>query len=101
MVINALNSGANCFMSDFEDASMSSLRLFFYFSLLICIFAASPTWENLVEGHNNLRFSSLLQSPVTKLTTITRDAVNGVISVTTEDGKKYTLSKKPATLFLR
>jgi malate synthase len=36
MVINALNSGANVFMADFEDAN-------------------SPTWANVVEGHRNLR----------------------------------------------
>jgi malate synthase len=35
MVINALNSGARCFMADFEDAN-------------------SPTWRNCVEGHANL-----------------------------------------------
>ena len=35
MIINALNSGANVFMADFEDAT-------------------SPTWENLVEGQANL-----------------------------------------------
>src|SRR5947209_956035 len=35
MVINALNSGANVFMADFEDAN-------------------SPTWENCVLGHQNL-----------------------------------------------
>ena len=35
MVINALNSGAKCFMADFEDAN-------------------SPTWENCVEGQANL-----------------------------------------------
>ena len=35
MVINALNSGARCFMADFEDAT-------------------APTWSNLVEGHANL-----------------------------------------------
>jgi malate synthase len=35
MVINALNSGARCFMADFEDAN-------------------SPTWENCVEGQVNL-----------------------------------------------
>jgi malate synthase len=35
MMINALNSGARCFMADFEDAT-------------------SPTWTNLVEGHANL-----------------------------------------------
>ena len=35
MVINALNSGANCYMADFEDSN-------------------TPTWTNLVEGQNNL-----------------------------------------------
>jgi malate synthase len=35
MVINALNSGARVFMSDFEDAN-------------------SPTWENMVDGQRNL-----------------------------------------------
>ena len=36
MVINALNSGANVFMADFEDSN-------------------APTWSNLVEGQINLR----------------------------------------------
>jgi malate synthase len=36
MLINALNSGANVFMADFEDAN-------------------SPSWKNMVEGHINLR----------------------------------------------
>ncbi len=36
MVINALNSGANVFMADFEDAN-------------------SPTWANTIEGQINLR----------------------------------------------
>jgi malate synthase len=36
MVINALNSGANVFMADFEDAN-------------------SPTWSNCLEGQVNLR----------------------------------------------
>ena len=35
MVINALNSGASCFMADFEDA-------------------LSPTWKNVLEGQANL-----------------------------------------------
>jgi malate synthase len=35
MMINALNSGARCFMADFEDAN-------------------SPTWSNCVEGQINL-----------------------------------------------
>ncbi len=36
MIINALNSGANVFMADFEDSN-------------------SPTWENVVRGQLNLR----------------------------------------------
>ncbi len=36
MIINALNSGANVFMADFEDS-------------------ARPTWENVVDGQLNLR----------------------------------------------
>ncbi|AZQ62141.1 malate synthase A [Flammeovirga pectinis] len=36
MIINALNSGANVFMADFEDAN-------------------SPTWENNIQGQINLR----------------------------------------------
>ena len=36
MVINALNSGANCFMADFEDAH-------------------SPTWEGTLDGQVNVR----------------------------------------------
>jgi malate synthase len=36
MVINALNSGARCFMADFEDAN-------------------SPTWQNMTEGQRTLQ----------------------------------------------
>jgi malate synthase len=36
MVVNALNSGANVFMADFEDSN-------------------TPTWENMIEGQANLR----------------------------------------------
>lgn len=36
MVINALNSGADCYMADFEDST-------------------SPTWANLIEGQRALR----------------------------------------------
>ena len=36
MIINALNSGANVFMADFEDSN-------------------SPTWQNMLEGQANLR----------------------------------------------
>jgi malate synthase len=36
MIINALNSGANAFMADFEDSN-------------------TPTWENIINGQVNLR----------------------------------------------
>jgi malate synthase len=36
MIINALNSGADCFMADFEDSN-------------------APTWDNNVQGQRNLR----------------------------------------------
>nr|XP_043608425.1 malate synthase, glyoxysomal [Erigeron canadensis] len=66
MIINALNSGAKVFMADFEDA-------------------LSPTWENLMKGHVNLK-----------------DAVNGTISF--EDkarNKMYKLNDQIAKLFVR
>ena len=48
MMINALNSGASCFMADFEDA-------------------LSPTWENVIAGQGNLmeavRRSLAFESP--------------------------------------
>jgi malate synthase len=65
MVINALNSGAKVFMADFEDAT-------------------SPTWDNLLEGHINLR-----------------DAVRRTISFTSPEGKAYKLNDKTATLLVR
>lgn len=64
MAINALNSGAKVFMADFEDAN-------------------APTWENLIQGHLNLR-----------------DAIERTISLTTPD-KTYKLNENPATLFVR
>src|SRR5256885_1303694 len=36
MIINALNSGSDCFMADFEDSN-------------------SPTWSNIIDGQVNLR----------------------------------------------
>ena len=65
MVINALNSGAKVFMADFEDAT-------------------SPTWDNLLEGHVNLR-----------------DAVRRTISFTSPEGKAYKLNEKTATLLVQ
>jgi malate synthase len=66
MIINALNSGADVFMADFEDAT-------------------SPTWANMVSGQANLR-----------------DAVRRSISHDdAASGKRYELSPRPATLFVR
>jgi malate synthase len=65
MIINALNSGAKVFMADFEDAN-------------------SPTWQNNIEGHINLR-----------------DAINRTIEFTNPDGKSYKLNDRTATLFVR
>src|SRR5471032_1855882 len=65
MVINALNCGAKVFMADFEDAT-------------------SPTWENLLDGHVNLR-----------------DAVRRTITFTSPEGKGYKLNENTATLLVR
>ncbi|MGH7595239.1 MAG: malate synthase A, partial [bacterium] len=65
MMINALNSGANVFMADFEDAN-------------------SPTWQNMIQGHLNLR-----------------DAIERTISFTSPEGKQYKLNEKVATLMVR
>jgi len=65
MVINALNSGAKVFMADFEDAT-------------------SPTWENLLDGHVNLR-----------------DAVRRTITFSSPEGKAYQLHDRTATLLVR
>lgn len=66
MVINALNSGAKVFMADFEDA-------------------LSPSWENLMRGHVNLR-----------------DAIDGTISFEDrERNRVYKLNQNTAKLFVR
>jgi len=66
MVINALNSGANCFMADFEDSN-------------------APTWDNNVQGQNNLY-----------------DAVRRTIEYTDPtSGKEYRLNETTATLLVR
>jgi malate synthase len=66
MVINALNSGARVFMTDFEDSN-------------------SPTWDNMIQGQNNLR-----------------DRWTGVMEHRDPDsGKKYALGKSPAVLMVR
>jgi malate synthase len=65
MIINALNSGAKVFMADFEDSN-------------------SPTWNNNIDGHINLR-----------------DAIKKTITFTNEAGKEYKLNEKIATLLVR
>ncbi len=65
MMINALNSGANVFMADFEDAN-------------------SPTWQNMMQGHLNLR-----------------DAIDRSISFASPEGKQYKLNEQIATLMVR
>ena len=64
MMINALNSGARVFMADFEDAN-------------------SPTWENVVRGHANVR-----------------DAIEGNLWLETPE-KTYRVSDDAATLLIR
>jgi malate synthase len=65
MIINALNSGAKVFMADFEDAN-------------------SPSWDNNIQGHINLR-----------------DAIRRTITFSNPDGKQYRLNEKVATLLVR
>lgn len=55
MTINAMNSGAKCWLADFEDSS-------------------TPSWENVIAGQVNLQ-----------------DAIRRTISLTTPEGKEYTL----------
>jgi malate synthase len=66
MIINALNSGARVFMADFEDSN-------------------SPTWDNVVLGHQHLK-----------------DAVAGTIEHTAPGtGRRYRLGPRPAVLMVR
>lgn len=65
MMINALNSGANVFMADFEDAN-------------------SPTWQNMIQGHINLR-----------------EAIARTISFTSPEGRSYKLNEQISTLMVR
>ena len=64
MMINAFNSGACVFMADFEDAN-------------------SPTWENVVQGHVNVRA-----------------AIQRELSLDTAE-KSYRLNDKTATMLIR
>ena len=74
MIINALNSGANVFMADFEDSS-------------------SPTWDNLVQGQANL-FDAVRR-------TITFDAPPPSGAASGTRGKSYKLNDETAVLFVR
>lgn len=65
MMINAFNSGADLFMADFEDA-------------------LSPTWENVINGQQNLM-----------------EAVRKTLRFTSPEGKAYVLKDKIATLAVR
>jgi len=65
MMINAFNSGANTFMADFEDS-------------------LSPTWENVVEGQQNLV-----------------DAVRRTIEFKSPEGKAYRLNPQIAVVIVR
>jgi malate synthase len=66
MIINALNADVKVFMADFEDA-------------------LSPTWDNVIDGHINLR-----------------DAVNRTIRYEDPNsGKTYALGPDPAVLIAR
>ncbi|HUB53001.1 MAG TPA: malate synthase A [Terracidiphilus sp.] len=66
MIINALNSGAKVFMADFEDSN-------------------TPLWNNLLDGHINLR-----------------DAIRREVTYTDPStGKRYSLADNPAVLFVR
>ena len=64
MIINALNSGAKVFMADLEDA-------------------LSPTWANVVGGHEALY-----------------EAARGTLSFE-QNGKSYRVGEDPATLVVR
>ena len=65
MMINALNSGADTFMADFEDA-------------------LSPSWSNVMTGQLNLMH-----------------AIQGSLTYTSPEGKKYQLHDKTAVLMVR
>jgi malate synthase len=64
MMINALNSGANAFMADFEDS-------------------LSPTWANVIEGHVNLvdavRRSIRFVSPDEKVYELQKDIATLIV----------------------
>lgn len=65
MMIQALNSGADTFMADFEDS-------------------LSPTWENIIQGHANLK-----------------EAVKRQLRFTSSEGKEYQLNEEISTLIVR
>src|SRR4051812_44256519 len=75
MIINALNSGANVFMADFEDAT-------------------TPTWTNLVDGQHNLFDAVRRTISFERAPDPSAHAAGG-------PAKTYTLDDKTAILFVR
>ncbi|NNN29319.1 malate synthase A [Streptomyces sp. S3(2020)] len=65
MTVDALNSGAQVWLADFEDAT-------------------APTWDNLIGGQLNLL-----------------DAIERRIDFTTEEGRRYRLGERLATMVVR
>jgi malate synthase len=76
MIINALNSGANVFMADFEDST-------------------TPTWKNLIEGHKNLI------DAVRRTITFEAGGARGGEAPSNVKPKSYKLNDKIAVLFVR
>ena len=76
MVINALNSGDNSFMADFEG--MFLLVQLIYIQRLLKD-SSAPTFSNLINGQINLR-----------------DAIDFEVG-----GKRYKLNENPAVLIVR
>jgi hypothetical protein len=89
MVINALNSGASTYMADFEGTSVpacvraaQSLRSAARGGV-VCADSNTPTWDNNLTGHVNLRDAN-------------RRTINYAAG-----GKQYRLNSKVATLIVR
>ena len=68
MVINALNSGANCYMADFEDST-------------------APTWANLIQGQHAMREAVA--------GTLTFDSGNGKVYALKPEAERAVLLVRP------
>ncbi|XXU65362.1 malate synthase A [Sorangium sp. So ce1097] len=79
MIINALNSGANMFMADFEDAT-------------------SPTWKNLIEGQAALRLAARRELRHEDPTTGKRYALNDKLATLLVRPRGWHLSEKHVEL---